>query len=305
MKKYYLKTYIAAFGVMSSFCFLPSITSKATPLRSTSGIFNALLRLGTSKDSFVKRLGGGRAILTLDYSGNGSGRGIPVPPNSLVFIETKDGIKLTSTITNETSKNILLDSGSFIYYTKLSKNGQPYKTKVTVGSNSVTVTTLKKTIDGSTVKKVTKLTESSNKYPAGKVQQDIHMTPYQGNSPKHRSYQKLDLHNENNYTKYEETKTPAHFTSKYEDPNKLITTEKFPGFDYKNTLIKATGETQTQATNKFGSVVTTTKGGTTTTHKFNKNGDLTKVSTKSPSGHSETTYNSDGTIQDGYKITHH
>ncbi|BAK81330.1 hypothetical protein [Candidatus Arthromitus sp. SFB-rat-Yit] len=305
MNKYYLKTYIATFGVMSSFCFLPSITSKATPLRSTSRIFNALLRLGTSNESFVKRLGGGRAILTLDYSGNGSGRGIPVPPNSLVFIETKDGVKLTSTTTNEKSKNILLDSGSFIYYTKLSKNGQPYKTKVTVGSNSVTVTTLKKTIDGSTVKKVTKLTESSNKYPAGKVQQDIHMTPYQGNSLTHRSYQKLDLHNENNYTKYEETKTPVHFTSKYEDPNKLITTEKLPGFDYKNTLIKATGETQIQATNKFGSVVTTTKGGITTIHKFNTNGDLTKVSTKSPSGRSETIYNSSGAIESGYKITHH
>lgn len=38
MKKHYLKNYIVAFGVASSFCFFPSTTAKAGPSKNPSAL---------------------------------------------------------------------------------------------------------------------------------------------------------------------------------------------------------------------------------------------------------------------------
>lgn len=308
MKKHYLKNYIVAFGVASSFCFFPSTTAKAGLSKNPSAL-SLLYKSFTNPDkSFVRQTNDGKTLVRLLYSDNTTTTTsrLTIPKSSVIFTQTGNGENIKLVEGGETKHTVSLQTNQSIYVKTTTKNGDRKIITIKPTSTSLTITSKKINNENEDETKVTKFSYPSDRNPNGSFEQDIHKNSRTDPSLQTRYYTRADGLDPSLYKIFTENKNSSGITSRYE--SKDVTFETYTnsnGTVLQNTKF-SNGNTETTYTTTDGvTVVTSNSGDKFTRNIFSSNGDLTSKFVSTPSGYEETTFNIDGSIKLSYKVTNH
>lgn len=308
MKKHYLKNYIVAFGVASSFCFFPSTTAKAGLSKNPSAL-SLLYKSFTNPDkSFVRQTNDGKTLVRLLYSDNTTTTTsrLTIPKSSVIFTQTGNGENIKLVEGGETKQTVSLQTNQSIYVKTTTKNGDRKIITIKPTSTSLTITSKKINNENEDETKVTKFSYPSDRNPNGSFEQDIHKNSRTDPSLQTRYYTRADGLDPSLYKIFTENKNSSGITSRYE--SKDVTFETYTnsnGTVLQNTKF-SNGNTETTYTTTDGvTVVTSNSGDKFTRNIFSSNGDLTSKFVSTPSGYEETTFNIDGSIKLSYKVTNH
>lgn len=307
MKKHYLKNYIVAFGVASSFCF-SSTTAKAGPSKNPSAL-SLLYKSFTNPDkSFVRRTSDGETLVRFLYSDNPTTTTsrLTIPQSSVIFTQNDNGENIKLVEGGKIKQTVSLQTNQSIYVKTTTKNGGRKIITVKPTSTSLTITSEKINNRNEDETKVTKFSYPSDRNPNGSFEQDIHKNSRTDPSLQTRYYTRADGWDPSLYTIFTETKTDNGITSRYE--SKDVTFETYTnsnGTALQNVKL-SNGNTETTYINSDGvTAVLSNSGDKFIKNIFNKHGDLTSKFISTHSGYEETIYNSDGTIKLSYKVTNH
>lgn len=308
MKKHYLKNYIVAFGVASSFCFFPSTTAKAGPSKNPSAL-NLLYNFFTNPDnSFVRRTNDGKTSVRFLYSDNTTTTTsrLTIPQSSVIFTQTDNGENIKLVEGGKTKQTVSLQTNQSVYIKTLTKNGDRKIITIKPTSTSLTITSKKINNENEDETKVTKFNYPSDQNPNGSFEQDIHKNSRTDPSLQTRYYTRADGFDPSLYKIFTETKNSNGINSRYE--SKDVTFETYTnsnGTVLQNTKF-SNGNTETTYTTTDGvTVVTSNNGDKFTRSIFNPDSELISKFVSTPSGYEETTFNIDGSIKLSYKVTNH
>ncbi len=308
MKKHYLKNYIVAFGVASSFCFFPSTTAKAGPSKNPSAL-SLLYKSFTNPDkSFVRQTNDGETLVRFLYSDNPTTTTsrLTIPKSSVIFTQTGNGENIKLVEGGETKQTVSLQTNQSIYVKTTTKNAGRKIITVKPTSTSLTITSEKINNRNEDETKVTKFNYPSDQNPNGSFEQDIHKNSRTDPSLQTRYYTRADGFDPSLYKIFTETKNSNGINSRYE--SKDVTFETYTnsnGTVLQNTKF-SNGNTETTYTTTDGvTVVTSNNGDKFTRSIFNPDSELISKFVSTPSGYEETTFNIDGSIKLSYKVTNH
>lgn len=308
MKKHYLKNYIVAFGVASSFCFFPSTTAKAGPSKNPSAL-SLLYKFFTNPDkSFVRRTNDGETLVRFLYSDNTTitTSRLTIPKSSVIFTQTGNGENIKLVEGGKTKQTVSLQTNQSMYVKTTTKNGGRKIITVKPTSTSLTITSEKINNRNEDETKVTKFNYPSDQNPNGSFEQDIHKNSRTYPSLQTRYYTHADGSDPSLYKIFTENKNSNGINSSYETKDLTFKTHiNYNGTALQNVKL-SNGSTETTYINSYGiTAVLSNSGDKFTKNIFNKNADLISKFVSNHSGYEETIYNSDGTIKLSYKVTNH
>lgn len=308
MKKHYLKNYIVAFGVASSFCFFTSTTAKAGPSKNPSAL-SLLYNFFTNPDkSFVRRTNDGKTLVRFLYSDNTTTTKsrLTIPQSSVIFTQNDNGENIKLVEGGKTKQTVSLQTNQSIYVKTTTKNGGRKIITIKPTSKSLTITSKKINNENEDQIKVTKFSYPSDRNPNGSFEQDIHKNSRTDPSLQTRYYTHADGFDLSLYKIFTENKNSNGITSRYE--SKDVTFETYTnsnGTVLQNTKF-SNGNTETTYTTADGiTVVTSNNGYKFTRSIFNPDSELISKFVSTPLGYEETTFNIDGSIKLSYKVTNH
>ncbi len=308
MKKHYLKNYIVAFGVASSFCFFPSTTAKAGPSKNPSAL-SLLYEFFINPDkSFVRRTNDGKTLVKFLYSDNPTTTTsrLTIPQSSVIFTQNDNGENIKLVEGGKTKQTVSLQTNQSIYVKTTTKNGGRKIITVKPTSTSLTITSEKINNRNEDETKVTKLSYPSDRNPNGSFEQDIHKNSRTDPSLQTRYYTRADGLDPSLYKIFTENKNSSGITSRYETKDLTFEIHVNSNGTALQNVKFSSGNTETTYTTADGiTVVTSNSGDKFTKNIFNKHGDLTSKFVSTPSGYEETTFNIDGSIKLSYKVTNH
>lgn len=307
MKKHYLKNYIVAFGIASSFCFFPSTIAKAGPSRNPTALMLLFQVLTKPNKSFVRKMDNGSTAVRFLYSDNKNTKTsrITIPQSSVIFTQSGNGENVKLVEGGETKQTVFLQPNQSVYVKTIDKSGIRKIITIEPKPTSLKIISQKISNGNEDVTKITKLTYPSDKNPNGSFEQDItknsRTTPSQT-----RYYTYADGGDPSNYKIYTKLENSNGFTSRYEDKNRVFKTQKNSNGTAIQNVRYSNGDTETTYKNPEGvTAVLSNSGDKFTKRVFNGNGDLTSEFVSTPLGYEETKYNPNGTIQTSYKVTNH
>lgn len=308
MKKHYLKNYIVAFGVASSFCFFPSTTAKAGPSKNPSAL-SLLYEFFINPDkSFVRRTSNGKTSVRFLYSDNPTTTTsrLTIPQSSVIFTQNDNGENIKLVEGGKTKQTVNLQTNQSIYVKTTTKNGGRKIITVKPTSTSLTITSKKINNENEDETKVTKFSYPSDRNPNGSFEQDIHKNSRTDPSLQTRYYTRADSLDPSLYKIFTENKNSSGINSRYETKDLTFETHVNSNGTALQNVKLSNGSTETTYINSDGiTAVLSNSGGKFTKNIFNKHGDLTSKFISTHSGYEETIYNSDGTIKSSYKVTNH
>lgn len=307
MKKHYLKNYIVAFGIASSFCFFPNTTAKAGPSRNPSALKLLFGVFTNQQKSFVRKTGDGSTAVRFLYSDNKNTKTsrITIPQSSVIFTQNDNGENIKLVEGGGKKQTVFLQPAQSVYVKTIDKYGARKIITIKPKSTSLKIISQKISNENEDVTKITKLTYPSDKNPNGSFEQDItknsRTTPSQT-----RYYTYADGKDPSNYKIYTKLENSNGFTSRYEDKNGVFKTQENSNGTAIQNVKYSNGDTETTYRNPEGvTSVISSSGDKFTKRVFNGNGDLTSEFISTPLGYVETKYNPDGTVNTSYKVTNH
>ncbi len=308
MKKHYLKNYIVAFGVASSFCFFPSTTAKAGPSKNPSTL-SLLYKLFTNPDnSFVRRTNDGKTSVRFLYSDNTTTTTsrLTIPKSSVIFTQTGNGENIKLVEGGKTKQTVSLQTNQSVYIKTTTKNGDRKIITVKPTSTSLTITSKKINNENENETKVTKFSYPSDRNPNGSFEQDIHKNSRTDPSLQTRYYTRADAWDPSLYRIFTENKNSDGINSKYETKDLTFETHVNSNGTALQNVKFSSGNTETTYTTADGiTVVTSNNGDKFTRSIFNPDSELISKFVSTPLGYEETTFNIDGSIKLSYKVTNH
>lgn len=308
MKKHYLKNYIVAFGVASSFCFFPSTTAKAGLSKNPSAL-SLLYKSFTNPDkSFVRQTNDGKTLVRLLYSDNTTTTTsrLTIPKSSVIFTQTGNGENIKLVEGGETKQTVSLQTNQSIYVKTTTKNGDRKIITIKPTSTSLTITSKKINNENEDETKVTKFNYPSDQNPNGSFEQDIHKNSRTDPSLQTRYYTRADGWDLSLYKIFTENKNSDGINSRYETKDLTFETHVNSNGTALQNVKFSSGNTETTYTTTDGvTVVTSNSGDKFTRSIFNPDSELISKFVSTPLGYEETTFNIDGSIKLSYKVTNH
>lgn len=308
MKKHYLKNYIVAFGVASSFCFFPSTTAKAGLSKNPSAL-SLLYKSFTNPDkSFVRQTNDGKTLVRLLYSDNTTTTTsrLTIPKSSVIFTQTGNGENIKLVEGGETKQTVSLQTNQSIYVKTTTKNGDRKIITIKPTSTSLTITSKKINNENEDETKVTKFNYPSDQNPNGSFEQDIHKNSRTDPSLQTRYYTRADGWDLSLYRIFTENKNSDGINSRYETKDLTFETHVNSNGTALQNVKFSSGNTETTYTTTDGvTVVTSNSGDKFTRSIFNPDSELISKFVSTPLGYEETTFNIDGSIKLSYKVTNH